>query len=74
VLAGSLAVLSVGLLAFATPGFAKTEAVLVNLPRSEPKALIEPVDPEGRVLTAQSVTFESPGQQARPRRSRKDHP
>ena len=36
--------------------------ILVELPRGEHKALIEVVDPEGRVLTAQSVTFQSPGQ------------
>ena len=35
--------------------------VLVNLPRGEHKVLIEAVDPEGRVLTAQTVTFKSPG-------------
>ncbi len=35
--------------------------ILVNLPRGEHKVLIEAVDPEGRVLTAQTVTFKSPG-------------
>ena len=35
--------------------------ILVNLPRGEHKVLIEVVDPEGRVLTAQTVTFKSPG-------------
>jgi hypothetical protein len=35
--------------------------ILVNLPRGEPKVLIEAVDPEGRVLTAQTLTFKSPG-------------
>jgi hypothetical protein len=34
---------------------------LVNMPRGEHKVLIEVVDPEGRVLTAQTVTFKSPG-------------
>jgi len=33
----------------------------VNLPRGEHKVLIEVVDPEGRVHTAQTVTFKSPG-------------
>jgi hypothetical protein len=40
--------------------------ILVNLPRGEHKVLIEAVDPEGGVLTAQTVTFKSPGKQARP--------
>ena len=35
--------------------------ILVNLPRGEHKVLIEAVDPEGGVLTAQTVTFKSPG-------------
>jgi hypothetical protein len=35
--------------------------ILVNLPRGEHKVLIEVVDPEGGVLTAQTVTFKSPG-------------
>ena len=35
--------------------------ILVNLPRGEHKVLIEVVDPEGRVLTAQTATFKSPG-------------
>ena len=35
--------------------------ILVNLPRGEHKVLIEVVDPEGGVLTAQTVTFQSPG-------------
>src|SRR5262245_57667404 len=35
--------------------------ILVNLPRGEHKVLIEVVDPEGRVHTAQAVTFKSPG-------------
>ena len=34
---------------------------LANLPRGEHKVPIEVVDPEGRVLTAQTVTFKSPG-------------
>ena len=34
--------------------------ILVNLPRGEHKVLIEVVDPEGGVLTAQAVTFTSP--------------
>ena len=35
--------------------------ILVNLPRGEHKVLIEVVDPEGGVLTAQTVRFKSPG-------------
>ena len=35
--------------------------ILVNMPRGEHKVLIEVVDPEGGVLTAQTVTFKSPG-------------
>jgi hypothetical protein len=35
--------------------------ILVNLPRGEHKVLIEVVDPEGRVFTAQTVKFNSPG-------------
>jgi hypothetical protein len=35
--------------------------ILVNLPRGEHNVLIEVVDPEGRVLTAQTVTFNSLG-------------
>jgi hypothetical protein len=37
--------------------------ILVNLPRGDHKVLIEVVDPEGAVLTAQTVTFKSPGKQ-----------
>jgi Family of unknown function (DUF6130) len=35
--------------------------ILINLPRGEHKVLIEAVDAEGGVLTAQTVTFKSPG-------------
>jgi Family of unknown function (DUF6130) len=35
--------------------------MLVNLPRGEHKVLIEVVDPEGGVLTSQTVTFKPPG-------------
>ena len=35
--------------------------ILINLPRGEHKVLIEAVDAEGGVLTAKTVTFESPG-------------
>jgi hypothetical protein len=51
-----------------------TTIILVNLPRGEHKVLIKVVDPEGRVHTAQTVTFKSPGQYARPRQLRKDQP
>jgi hypothetical protein len=33
----------------------------VNRPRGEHKVLIEGTDPEGRVLTPQTVTFKLPG-------------
>jgi hypothetical protein len=51
-----------------------TMIILVNMPRGEHKVLVEVVDPEGRVLTAQTVTFKSPGKSARPRQLRKDQP
>jgi hypothetical protein len=35
--------------------------ILVNLPRGEHKLLVEAVDPEGRVLVAQTVKFTMPG-------------
>ena len=35
--------------------------ILVNVPRGEHKVLVEAVDPEGRVLVAQTVKFTSPG-------------
>ena len=35
--------------------------ILVGMSRGEHKVLIEVVDPEGGVLTAQTVTFKSPG-------------
>jgi hypothetical protein len=35
--------------------------ILVGMPRGEHKVLIEVVDPEGKVFTAQTVTFSSPG-------------
>jgi Family of unknown function (DUF6130) len=40
--------------------------ILVGMPRGEHKVLIEVVDPEGNVFTAQTVTFHAPGKQARP--------
>jgi hypothetical protein len=50
----------------------------VSLPRGEHRVLIEAVDPEGRVLTAQTVTFKSPGKspgkQARLRQLGVDQP
>jgi hypothetical protein len=39
--------------------------ILVNLPRGEHKVLIQAVDPEGTVLTSQTVTFKSPGKPSR---------
>ncbi|MGO4220546.1 DUF6130 family protein [Lysobacter sp. TAF61] len=38
--------------------------ILVNLPRGEHKVLIEAVDPEGGLLTSQTVKFISPGKPA----------
>jgi len=35
--------------------------ILVGMPRGQHKVLIEVVDPEGNVLTGQTVTFYSPG-------------
>jgi hypothetical protein len=35
--------------------------ILVNLPRGQHKVLVEAVDPEGHLLTSQTVTFRSPG-------------
>jgi hypothetical protein len=35
--------------------------ILVNVPRGEHKVLIEVVDPEGKLLTSQTVKFTSPG-------------
>lgn len=35
--------------------------ILVNLPRGQHKVLIEAVDPEGGLLTSQSITFDAPG-------------
>ena len=40
--------------------------VLVGMPRGEHKVLIEVVDPEGNVFTAQTVTFIAPGKEVRP--------
>jgi Family of unknown function (DUF6130) len=40
--------------------------ILVGMPRGEHKVLIELVDAEGAVLTGQTLTFYSPGKEARP--------
>ena len=40
--------------------------VLVGLPRGQHKVLIELVDGEGNLFTAQTVTFQAPGKEARP--------
>jgi hypothetical protein len=40
--------------------------ILVGMPRGRHKVLIEVVDPEGNVFTEQTVTFHSPGKEARP--------
>ena len=39
--------------------------VLVGLPRGEHKVLIELVDAEGNLFTAQTVTFHAPGKEGR---------
>jgi Family of unknown function (DUF6130) len=39
--------------------------ILVGMPRGEHKVLIEAVDAEGKVFTAQTVTFTSPGKETR---------
>jgi hypothetical protein len=40
--------------------------VLAGMPRGQHKVLIELVDAEGNLFTAQTVTFQSPGKEARP--------
>jgi hypothetical protein len=40
--------------------------ILVGMPRGQHRVLIEVVDPEGNVFTAQTVAFTSPGKEARP--------
>ena len=40
--------------------------VLAGMPRGQHEVLIELVDGEGNVFTAQTVTFQSPGKEARP--------
>src|SRR5687768_13082392 len=40
--------------------------VLAGMPRGQHKVLIELVDAEGNVFTAQTVTFDSPGKEVRP--------
>jgi hypothetical protein len=40
--------------------------VLVGLPRGQHKVLVELVDGEGNLFTAQTVTFFSPGKEVRP--------
>jgi hypothetical protein len=40
--------------------------VLAGMPRGEHKVLIELVDAEGNVFTAQTVTFHSPGKEVGP--------
>jgi Family of unknown function (DUF6130) len=39
--------------------------ILVGMPRGQHKVLIEVVDPEGKVFTGETVTFNSPGKAAR---------
>jgi hypothetical protein len=39
--------------------------VLAGMPRGQHKVLIELVDAEGKLFTAQTVTFQSPGKEAR---------
>ena len=40
--------------------------ILVGMPSGQHKVLIEVVDPEGNVFTAQTVTFTAPGKEVRP--------
>jgi Family of unknown function (DUF6130) len=40
--------------------------ILVGMPPGQHRVLIEVVDPEGNVFTAQTVTFDSPGKEVRP--------
>jgi hypothetical protein len=40
--------------------------ILIGMPRGPHKVHLEVVDPEGKVLTGQTVTFQSPGKDARP--------
>ena len=40
--------------------------VLVGMPRGQHKVLIELVDAEGNLFTAQTVTFHAPGKEVRP--------
>lgn len=40
--------------------------ILVGMPRGQHKVLIEVVDPEGKVFTGQTVTFEAPGKGGQP--------
>jgi hypothetical protein len=40
--------------------------ILVGMPPGEHKVLIEAVDAEGNVFTAQTVTFTAPGKETRP--------
>ncbi len=54
--------IAVGDLPWAWANYGQSNTViLVNLPCGEHKVLIEVVDREGSVLTAQTVTFTSPG-------------
>jgi hypothetical protein len=41
--------------------------ILIGMPRGEHKVLVELVDAEGKVFTAQTVTFTSPGTGSQPR-------
>ena len=40
--------------------------ILVGMPSGQHKVLIELVDPEGKVFTGQTVTFDSPDKEDRP--------
>jgi hypothetical protein len=40
--------------------------ILVGMPRGQHKVLIEAVDPEGKVFTGQTVTFDAPGKEIQP--------
>ncbi|MEI9400876.1 DUF6130 family protein [Mesorhizobium argentiipisi] len=51
--------------AWADYGQSKT-IILVGMKRGQHKVLIEAVDPEGKVFTAQTVTFEASGKEVQP--------
>ena len=59
-------VLTVNDLPWQWADYGQSNIILVGMPRREHKVLIELVDAEGNVFTGQTVTFSSPGKEARP--------